>query len=178
MWICLVSLHPQKSIYEKSGRQKTNSIYSKSVLFSLTIFTAYKEFHRKTAFNDMLPRGREFFSHPWEFAKQYGRVYKLHTDYVSMETAEKRKKTVDDVEKWRRYRRAHGLEKGGDDEVLGGWTVKGNGQLVGPTIETIPDVRSDAESSTEVLDAGELPLEEEAPRRRRKPVKRWFGIWE
>lgn len=38
-------------------------------------------------------------------------MYKMHTEHVSVQTAEKRKRRVDDVEKRREYRVAHGLEE-------------------------------------------------------------------
>jgi hypothetical protein len=46
-------------------------------------------------------------------------VYKMHTEHVSLETAAKRKRAVDDVEKRREYRVAHGLEEPQERDLVG-----------------------------------------------------------
>ncbi|KAI4221265.1 MAG: hypothetical protein L6R36_007027 [Xanthoria steineri] len=141
-----------------------------SVLLSLSVFVFVENFHRSTPFVDKLPPGREFWSHPFQFIRTYGQVYKIHTDHVSAETAERRKKKVDDVQKRSRYRKAHGLE---DEQGLGGWTAKNDADSLGPSIPT-----------------GDLPGDEASPQApsdkpthadfegRSRPVKRWLGIWE
>ncbi|KAL8920082.1 MAG: hypothetical protein Q9208_006435 [Pyrenodesmia sp. 3 TL-2023] len=134
----------------------------------------------------MLPPAREFWSHPFKFAATYVHVYKLHTDYVSAETVERRKKKVDDVQKRSRYRKAHGLE---NDEGFGGWTAKTDAELLGPALpsQDIPDRiegppadkivtnAADVEPKSVSLAAKDQYVDFEGKRR---PVKKWLGIWE
>lgn len=137
----------------------------------------------------MLPPGRDFWFHPFRFIANYGHVYKLHTDYVSAETAERRKKKVDDVQKRSRYRKAHGLE---DERGFGGWTAKSDAESLGPALPA-PD--SPAQTSAPSNDKIS-PETAGAPSRgdsmiaeddrssyidfegRRRPIKKWLGIWE
>lgn len=74
-------------------------------------------------------------------------MYKMHTDHVSVETAEKRKRRVDDVEKRREYRVAHGLEE--------------------------PQERDLARKSGD----GDASGEEQGEAVEKKQPKMWFGIW-
>ncbi|KAL8970540.1 MAG: hypothetical protein Q9183_001474 [Haloplaca sp. 2 TL-2023] len=160
-----------------------------SVLLSLAVFVAVEDFHRNTPFADMLPAAKIFWSHPFEFIATYGKVYKLHTDHVSAETAERRRKKVDDVQKRSRYRKAHGLEK---EQGFGGWTAKTDAELLGPAApvgdssgkEDVlangdnstanPENQSNDRSGTSVNDPSAYINSEP---RRRPPVKRWLGIW-
>ncbi|KAL8659895.1 MAG: hypothetical protein Q9226_000189 [Calogaya cf. arnoldii] len=141
-----------------------------SVLFSLSFVVFVESFHRSTPFLDKLPPGREFWSHPFQFIRTYGQVYKMHTDHVSAATAERRKKKVDDVQKRSRYRKAHGLE---DEQGLGGWTAKTDAESLGPAIPTgtLPEI--DAASKAPVDRPAYVDVEG-----KRRPVKRWLGIWE
>ena len=77
-------------------------------------------FKSTSPFAYMLPPFRDIFTHPITFASTYAEVLKLHTAHQSAETAERRKRKVEDVEKRAEYRKAHGLE----GEGLGGWTAK------------------------------------------------------
>lgn len=74
-------------------------------------------------------------------------MYKMHAEHVSLETAEKRKRRVDDVEKRREYRVAHGLEEPQERDL----EKKGDGE--------------------EGNGAGEGEVVA-----RRQP-KKWLGIW-
>ncbi|KAL8991511.1 MAG: hypothetical protein Q9177_000089 [Variospora cf. flavescens] len=153
-----------------------------SVLFSLASIVFIENFHRSTPFVDRLPPGREFWSHPFKFVATYGHVYKLHTDHVSAETAERRKKKVDDVQKRSRYRKAHGLE---DEKGLGGWTAKSNHDALGPALvsQDLPDQVDTSLSgavqpnkASVVTDDGESPCADLEDKKR--PIKKWLGIWE
>lgn len=160
-----------------------------SVLFSLAAIVSVENFHRSTPFVDMLPAGKEFWSHPFKFAAAYGHVYKLHTDHISAETAERRRKKVDDVQKRSRYRKAHGLE---DQQGFGGWTAKSDAESLGPAlpnrdfsgqigspVEDIPhpDSAETLPKAAPVAGEGDQSDYVESTRRKR-PVKRWLGIWE
>ncbi|KAL8694389.1 MAG: hypothetical protein Q9218_000955 [Villophora microphyllina] len=137
----------------------------------------------------MLPAAQEFWSHPFSFITTYGHVYKLHTDHISAETAERRKNKVDDVQKRSRYRKAHGLEK---EQGFGGWTAKTDAELLGPAIPT-GDVSPGQQNTQAIREASPInPEQVETPAltqterdpshlinvpEKKPPVKRWFGIW-
>ncbi|KAL8904916.1 MAG: hypothetical protein Q9207_002946 [Kuettlingeria erythrocarpa] len=133
----------------------------------------------------MLPPGKEFWSHPFKFLATYGHVYKLHTDYVSAETAEKRKKKADDMDKRSRYRKAHGLE---NELGLGDLTANIDAKLFGPALpHHAKSDRVEGPSGRVVRDAAE-PESKKVPspvegsyadfEGKRRPIKRWLGIWE
>ncbi|KAI9675086.1 MAG: hypothetical protein M1817_001494 [Caeruleum heppii] len=148
-----------------------------STLTTLALFTFLSSFRQTSPFAHMLPPTSTIFRHPFAFCATYIEVFKLHTAHLSAETAERRRRKVDDVKKRSQYRKAHGMDK---DEGFGGWTAKerkevtaspiaegGEGEempiLAGavpaPTLEADEDVYTDFEG------------------RRRKPVKKWLGIW-
>jgi hypothetical protein len=101
-------------------------------------------------------------------------VVKLHVEHTSVETAERRKRKVEDVQKRSEYRKAHGLEGSGG---FGDWTAKKKGEELGPALEV------------EDTPIAATPRDPEAPAAthrdqhyvdwegRRKPLKKWFGIW-
>lgn len=129
-----------------------------------------EDFVRTTPYLDQLPPGREFFFHPFSFIATYGKVYKAHTLYIGAKTAEKRKKMADDVPKRSRYRRAHGLE---DAQGFGRWTAKSDTESSGPALPT-RDLPGDDGSPKEPGAQSTYVASE----RKRRPVKRWLGIWE
>jgi hypothetical protein len=92
-------------------------------------------------------------------------VIRLNTAHTTAETQERRKRKVEDVAKRAAYRKAHGLDK---DEGFGGWSAKSDEQVLGPGI-AIGDAGSVPEGASEPA--------EEPVRRKRPPVKKWFGIW-
>lgn len=96
----------------------------------------------------------------------------MHIDCKSKETAEKRAKRTEDIQKRDRYRKAHGIE---DTQ-----NVWGFGKRL-QKVEKEGDDQAVVEGSTDgVKDGGEGQTEMQGVRRerRRRPVKRWFGIWE
>ncbi|KAI4199239.1 MAG: hypothetical protein LQ346_002616 [Caloplaca aetnensis] len=152
-----------------------------TVLFSLASVVFVEDFHRSTPYLDMLPPGKEFWSHPFKFVATYGHVYKLHTDYVSAETAEKRKKKADDMDKRSRYRKAHGLE---NELGFEGWTEPLGSALSrqdkpdrveGPSGDKVVRDAAELESKTVSSPAEGSYVDFEGKRR---PIKRWLGIWE
>ena len=68
------------------------------------------------------------WSHPIAASRRFVAAYKLEAEDESRRTAERRKKLVDDVEKRGEYRRAHGLEKTGDQGGFGGFGTKPRGE--------------------------------------------------
>ncbi|KAI9820587.1 MAG: hypothetical protein M1827_004956 [Pycnora praestabilis] len=142
-------------------------------LFSLATFTFLTNFTRTTPFSHLLPPTSDLFSHPFSFIHQYIEVFKLHTAHITAETQERRKRKIDDVQKRSEYRKAHGLDK---DEGFGGWTAKSEAEVMGPALVV-------GEGQGEGRRGGGLDGEGEDKgvysdwEGKRKPVRKWLGIW-
>lgn len=98
----------------------------------------------------------------------------MHTAHISAETAERRRKKVEDVQKRSEYRKAHGMDK---EEGLGGWTAREKGEEMGPALRVEGQrVGADGAMGTTVrVDEGETVYKDWEGRK--KPVKKWLGIW-
>ncbi|EEQ92512.1 uncharacterized protein BDCG_07632 [Blastomyces dermatitidis ER-3] len=135
---------------------------SMSVLLSLATFTFSTNFKHTSPFAHLLPPWSQLLTHPIDTISQVLAVLKMHADHQTLETAEKRKKKIDDVEKRRAYRQAHGLEKKEEgEEVVEGdvaTAAAADGQL------TVDGVDGENE-------------EDGVVRERRRPIKKWLGIW-
>jgi len=96
----------------------------------------------------------------------------MHTVYISAQTAERRKKKVEDVQKRAEYRKAHGLDK---EEGFGGWMARKDEEVLGPGLRAADRVVNEGGSAGEgeAADSGVYTDFEG----RRKPVKKWLGIW-
>ena len=81
-----------------------------SVLGSLAFYTSIVNFNRTSPFAHLIPPANTFLAHPFDWISQFIQVFKLHTQRISEETAERRRKRVEDVQKRKQYRRAHGLD--------------------------------------------------------------------
>ncbi|KAI9878444.1 MAG: hypothetical protein M1830_000879 [Pleopsidium flavum] len=138
--------------------------YALTTLTVLALYTTLSNFHSTSPFAHLLPAHDTFPSHPFEFIKQYIEVYKLHTAHISAETAERRRKKVEDVRKRGEYRRAHGLEGG---QGLGGWRAKEDGEELGPALAV--------EGAGVRVEDGEGVYKDWEGRK--KPVRKWLGIW-
>ncbi|KAI9836898.1 MAG: hypothetical protein M1819_001063 [Sarea resinae] len=153
-----------------------------SVLFSLATFTFVQNFKHTSPFADLLPENSLFTSHPLEFLGRWFDVYKMHVAHVSAETSERRKRRVDDVEKRSAYRKAHGMEEN-DGGMFGGWTAKTDAEALGPALEgdegsPVAKQRAEENTASDVQEAeadGKKSYTDFEGRRR--PIKKWFGIW-
>lgn len=96
-------------------------VHHQGTLASLAIFTAVENFKANTPFAEMLPTALDYWQHPIISMRTTHEVWQLTMLHESALTAEKRKKTVDDVVKRSEYRKAHGLEQQGG---FGNWTAK------------------------------------------------------
>ncbi|THW52546.1 hypothetical protein D6D21_00896 [Aureobasidium pullulans] len=154
-----------------------------SILISLAFFTWLNNFLANTPYLDQLPANNMFFSHPIAFLSRYADVYKLHTEYISAQTAEHRRQKVEDVRKRAEFRKAHGLNEG--EGIFGGWTARGDGEVMGTGAKEGGEVvERQGQKEKEVLEAvgeeeaasadGEAYTDFEG---RRKPIKKWLGIW-
>ena len=128
-----------------------------------------------------------FFSHPIAFLSRYAEVYNLHSQYISIQTAELRKNKVDDVRKRAEFRKAHGLNE--EEGVFGGWTARDGGakkeeekdEGLGALGNEMP-VGKEVQKEREVLEA--TAVDKEGAEQtytdfegKRRPIKKWLGIW-
>ena len=92
----------------------------------------------------------------------------MHVQHNSLETRQKRQRRVEDAEKRRQYRVAHGMEE--------------------PSAEDNKDGKIDAEGQEVVAvdDQSPVAVEEQVQKGqaefvdwegKRRPVKKWLGIW-
>ncbi|GAW13186.1 hypothetical protein ANO14919_025660 [Xylariales sp. No.14919] len=79
-------------------------------LTSLAIYTFAMNFQAKSPFADMIPPISEFPRHPFQYIGVCLDVLRMHEEHESVQTAEKRRRKVEDVAKRNEYRKAHGLE--------------------------------------------------------------------
>ena len=109
----------------------------------------------------MLPTMSDFLWHPFTSIGRTVEVFKLDTIRTSEETAERRKRKIEEAQKRRTYRVAHGLE-----------SADGQGIEIADVGKT--GVREEvAVGADSVGNAAELTGFEG----KRKPIKKWFGIW-
>ncbi|EEQ31515.1 hypothetical protein McanMca71_006177 [Microsporum canis] len=132
---------------------------SMSVLFSLAYFTWSTNFKRTSPYAHLLPGWSQLLSSPISTISQFFTVMKMHAEHTTVISKEKRKRIVDDIDKRKEYRIAHGLEEDdrvkaddaeGTEAVDGLALVEGAGDVKGVSSEGTPSMR--------------------------KP-KRWLGIW-
>jgi hypothetical protein len=149
------------------------------------------DFLHTTPYADLLPPNNMFLSHPISFLGRYIEVYQMHVEYVSAQTAERRKNKVDDVKKRSDYRKAHGIAQG--EGIFGGWSAKSDDENIGPALVTDRSSRVDDASpqATVKVDAaredtvsgavggakeGEEVFVDFDGKKQAAP-KKWFGIW-
>ena len=111
-------------------------------------------------------------------------MYKLEAAKTTAETQARRTRNVEDVQKRSTYRIAHGLEDA-NSQGLGGWTAKTDEESLGPgakiggavgrPVGVEPGQEVEAEGAVEGGDTREGPIDDREGRR--KPVKKWLGIW-
>lgn len=104
---------------------------------------------------------------------------------TSAETAEKRRRSVEDVQKRSTYRRAHCLESE-DSQGLGGWTARSDDETLGPSLgfdrpsrkRVMKAVASEpVERELAATDGGAIEAAYADSGGRKKPMKKWLGIW-
>ena len=187
-FICLVRSCLNSNLYF----QKLQPPYQKAILkppyqgilVLLASITAFENWRQATFFRDQLPEAADFLSQPLTAFWQAVEVYKLETARTSAETAEKRRKSVEDVQKRSTYRIAHGLEDE-NSQGLGGWTARSDEESLGPgaradgavgrPVGVEPGLEVEAGGVMKGGDRREGPLNELEGRK--KPVKKWLGIW-
>lgn len=129
------------------------------VLTSLATFTFTTNFKHSSPYAHLLPPWSALLTHPIDTIGQALAVFRMHVQHTSMETREKRLKRVEDAEKRRQYRIAHGLEEPNEK------TERQNPEVVddqSPVAVDIPAVGPDEYVDWEG---------------KKRPVKKWLGIW-
>ncbi|KAI1083802.1 hypothetical protein F5B20DRAFT_350572 [Whalleya microplaca] len=126
-------------------------------LTSLTIYTFASRFNETSPYADLIPPTSEFYRHPFQYIGVCIDVLKMHEEHISAETAEKRRRKVDDVAKRKEYRKAHGIEP-----PRGFWTSAPEEEAVEPV------------TSAEPSEPHPDPAEESSPDGKRK---KFLGIF-
>ncbi|EAW14161.1 uncharacterized protein ACLA_071940 [Aspergillus clavatus NRRL 1] len=133
------------------------------VLTSLATFTFTTNFKHSSPYAHLLPPWSALFAHPIDTVSQALAVFRMHVQHNSVETREKRLKRVEDAEKRRQYRIAHGLEEPAETDG------KADADADAPVVDDQSPVAVDvpASSGAEYVDWDG----------QKKPVKKWLGIW-
>jgi hypothetical protein len=110
----------------------------------------------------------------------------MHTDYVSAQTAERRRQKVEDVRKRSEFRRAHGMDDGGEG-VFGGWTAKRDEEVMGPGMREGGEFSAPSRLPPTRDESAGAPRDQEKVNEdtytdfdgARQPIgsKKWLGVW-
>ncbi|KAB8235548.1 hypothetical protein ETB97_006879 [Aspergillus alliaceus] len=131
-----------------------------SVLTTLATFTFTTNFKRSSPFAHLLPSWSGLLSHPIDTVSQALSVFRMHVQHTSVQTREKRHQRVEDAEKRRQYRVAHGLEEPAEEKSEAQTDVVDDQSPIAADLEP-------KQGSEEYVDWDG----------KRKPVKKWLGIW-
>jgi len=124
---------------------------SLSILTSLAIFVFSTNFKANSPFAHLLPSWSSLFTHPIDTVSQFLHVWRMDVQHNSIRVREQRHRRIEDAEKRRQYRVAHGLEEPNEQ-----------------------DKEVDDQSPVAAENDGEVVEREEGKRR---PIKKWLGIW-
>ncbi|KAL4938683.1 hypothetical protein BDV06DRAFT_200321 [Aspergillus oleicola] len=138
-----------------------------SVLTTLATFTFTTNFKATSPFAHLLPPWSALFSHPIDTVSQALSVFRMHVQHTSVETREKRQRRVEDAEKRRQFRVAHGLEEPSEADAA----EKGQGKGLDQEV----DVQSPVAVEAQGQGAGQQEYVDWEGKKR--PVKKWLGIW-
>ncbi|KAL1965547.1 hypothetical protein VTN77DRAFT_5631 [Rasamsonia byssochlamydoides] len=141
------------------------------VLTSLATFTFTENFKRTSPFAHLLPPWSGLLTHPIDTISQALTVYKMHVEHTSRLTREKRHRRIEDAEKRRQYRIAHGLEEPDQAGSRDGPKMVDDQSPVAPGADQ-PE-KNDPHTSEEPV--GEDEFRDFEGKRRK--VKKWLGIW-
>ncbi|KAI0124892.1 hypothetical protein BJ170DRAFT_480250 [Xylariales sp. AK1849] len=134
-------------------------------LGSLAVYTFVARFNATSPYADMIPAISEFPSHPIDYIATCLEVLKLHEEHISAETAEMRRRKVDDVSKRNEYRKAHGLNTAQGIESWTGMTKSSTAgpfaaasdaavPVTAPIVDDVPESQSAGLSDLQVTDDG------------------------
>ncbi|KAK5137391.1 hypothetical protein LTR08_008969 [Meristemomyces frigidus] len=147
------------------------------ILVSLVVGIWVQDFLTTTPYRDILPPNSMVFAHPITFVARWFEVYQMHIAYTSKQTADRRRRNVDDVQKRSEYRKAHGIDQG--EGVFGGWTAKTDAETLGPALSErgaaveVPSASPVAVEAATDVDGTFVDFEG----KRQTLRKKWLGIW-
>ncbi|KAJ5856084.1 uncharacterized protein N7529_010028 [Penicillium soppii] len=124
------------------------------VLISCAGFTFTTNFKATSPFAHLLPPWSGLLTSPFGTISQAFSVWRMHVQHNSMRVREQRHRRVEDAEKRKQYRIAHGLEEAEKNEA-----VEADSQS--------PVAAPAAVGSEEYIDF----------EGNKRPVKKWLGIW-
>ena len=138
---------------------RTTLIISQSILTTLATFTFTTNFKATSPFAHLLPPWSGLLTDPFNTISQAISVFKMDKQHNSVLAREHRQRRVNDAEKRRQYRVAHGMEEPSEEDKAG----QAETQAIDPQS---PIAVPAQEGETYVDFDGN-----------KKPVKKWFGIW-
>ncbi|KAL4795229.1 hypothetical protein BDV19DRAFT_363379 [Aspergillus venezuelensis] len=138
------------------------------VLTSLATFTFTTNFRATSPFAHLLPPWSGLLSHPIDTISQALSVFRMHVQHTSVETREKRQRRVEDAEKRRQFRVAHGLEEPSEADAAA--ANKEQGAVV--EIDDQSPIAVEAQQGSRSAQGEYVDWEG-----KRRPVKKWLGIW-
>lgn len=138
---------------------------------SLATFTFTENFKRTSQFAHLLPPWSGLLTSPIDTISQAISVWKMHVQHTSMVARENRHKRVEDAEKRRQYRIAHGME---EPSKVASPVVEDDQSPIAPPMAAAAEIAAGAAASPDgaAQGAGQMVVEEEKP-----APKRWLGIW-
>ncbi|KAF7718234.1 Uncharacterized protein PECH_002048 [Penicillium ucsense] len=147
------------------------------ILTSLATFTFTTNFKATSPFAHLLPSWSDLFTHPIDTVSQAMHVYRMHVQHESMRVREQRHRRVEDAEKRRQYRVAHGLEEAPEAKQKEGEMGVESGDAQSPVAADVAEIA--AGEGVGAVAAAAAAAEEEFVdwEGKKKPVKKWLGIW-
>lgn len=125
-----------------------------SILTSMAVFVFSTNFKANSPFAHLLPSWSGLFSHPIDTVSQFLQVWRMDVQHNSLRVREQRHRRIEDAEKRRQYRVAHGLEE--------------------PNEQDKKEEVKDDQSPVAAEKGDEEFVDWEG---KKKPVKKWLGIW-
>ncbi|KAJ5549927.1 hypothetical protein N7535_002129 [Penicillium sp. DV-2018c] len=133
------------------------------VLISCAGFTFTTNFKATSPFAHLLPSWSELLTSPIATISQAFSVWRMHVQHNSMRVREQRHRRIEDAEKRKQYRIAHGLEEPEKDA-----NAEDGAQAQVDAQSPVADAAVEAkEGAKEFVDW----------EGKKKPVKKWLGIW-
>ncbi|KAJ5125562.1 uncharacterized protein N7443_008630 [Penicillium atrosanguineum] len=128
-----------------------------SILTSLAVFVFSTNFKARSPFAHLLPAWSGLLSHPIDTVSQFLQVWRMDVQHNSLRVREQRHRRVEDAEKRRQYRVAHGLEEPNESDKKA---------------QEGKEVEVDDQSPVAIAEGEFVDWEG-----KKKPVKKWLGIW-
>lgn len=144
------------TVDSRNFKKLTNADLIQSVLTTLAVFVFTTRFKTSSPFAHLLPAWSGLLTAPFDTISQALHVYRMDVQHNSMIVREQRHRRVEDAEKRRQFRIAHGLEEPNEKDKA--------------TLDTQSPIAADADAVAN--GQGENAVSEQ-----KKPVKKWLGIW-